>query len=212
MGCDSCSADGSCSNCKGSLPPGMLERYKLSVDRSDGYLVWIEIERDGPPRVSDSTKEVLSRIMEVNDCSRVWGVVFGHTELKALYHEIYSYGVETLYAVHGTQYIGYDPDVYSLAISQIIVRTEPAMVLFGGTEKGSELACRVSCILNAESATDCTSVEVNDRNMTVRDAVGEYSFGSFPQIASVKPGTYRIGEPKKDDRGTVIYWQMPPSE
>ena len=53
MGCDSCSS-GSCSTKPNDgLPPGMLQKYRLNIDRSDGFLVWIETERgpDGSIRV-----------------------------------------------------------------------------------------------------------------------------------------------------------------
>lgn len=51
MGCDSCTSGscstGSCSSENNGLPPGILQKYKLSTDRSDGYLVWIEVVREG---------------------------------------------------------------------------------------------------------------------------------------------------------------------
>ena len=59
MGCDSCSS-GSCSTKPNDgLPPGMLQKYRLNIDRSDGFLVWIETERgpDGSIRVCDHCKE-----------------------------------------------------------------------------------------------------------------------------------------------------------
>ena len=64
MGCDSCSS-GSCSTKPNDgLPPGMLQKYRLNIDRSDGFLVWIETERgpDGSIRVCDHCKELLGKI------------------------------------------------------------------------------------------------------------------------------------------------------
>ena len=93
MGCESCSS-GSCStNSKDGLPPGMLQKYKLNIDRSDGFLVWIETETDeeGRPRMCGYCRELLGRIREMDGGrSRVWGVIFGHLELKSLYPEIYA--------------------------------------------------------------------------------------------------------------------------
>lgn len=216
MGCESCS-DGSCSsNDKSGLPPGMLQKYKLNIDRSDGFLVWIETEKDrnGELRLCDHVKELLGKIREMDKGnSRIWGVVFGHLELKPLYKEIYSYGVETLYEVHDRVLSTYHPEAYADNIAQIIVRTEPAVVLFGATPRGRELAPRVAAKLDAGLTADCTDLSLNDRDLLMtRPAFGGNVLATircttFPQIATVRPGTFPIPEPKEDGRGTVIYWQ-----
>ena len=116
MGCDSCSS-GSCSTKPNDgLPPGMLQKYRLNIDRSDGFLVWIETERgpDGSIRVCDHCKELLGKIREMDQGrSRVWGAIFGHLELKPLYGELYSYGVETLYEVHDKALSTFHPEAYA---------------------------------------------------------------------------------------------------
>lgn len=216
MGCDSCSS-GSCSNNdKSGLPPGMLQKYKLSIDRSDGFLVWIETERgpDGEPMMCQHCKELLGKIREMDaGNSRVWGVVFGHQELKPLYKEIYSYGVETLYEVHDKALSIYHPEAYAENIAQIVIRTEPAVILFGATPRGRELAPRVAALLDAGLTADCTGLELNDRELLMtRPAFGGNVMATircttFPQIATVRPGTFPVPEPVGDKRGTVIYWQ-----
>ena len=216
MGCDSCSS-GSCStNNKDGLPPGMLQKYKLNIDRSDGFLVWIEIETDaeGNPRMCDYCKELLGKIKEMDGGkSRIWGVVFGHLELKPLYPEIYSYGVETLYEVHDKRLSTYQPEAYAENIAQIVIRTEPAIILFGATPRGREVAPRVAALLDAGLTADCTGLELNDRDLLMtRPAFGGNVMATircttFPQIATVRPGTFPIPVPDTDRRGTVIYWQ-----
>ncbi|MCQ2070639.1 MAG: electron transfer flavoprotein subunit alpha/FixB family protein [archaeon] len=214
MGCESCS-DGSCGSNNG-LPPGMLEKYRLNTDRSDGFLVWIEtyVGPDGNVAVSEVCKEILCKIRSLdNGRSRIWGVVFGHTELKPLYPEIYAYGVETLYEVHDRKLSKYHPEVYAENIAQVIIRTEPAVVLFGATPKGREIAPRVAAMLDAGLTADCTDLILEDRVLSmVRPAfagnlLATIQCTGFPQIATVRPGTFPLGEPKEDPRGTVIYWQ-----
>ncbi len=216
MGCESCSS-GSCSNNdKSGLPPGMLQKYKLSIDRSDGFLVWLEVERgpDGEPRICQHCKELLGKIREMDGGnSRVWGVIFGHLELKPLYKEIYSYGVETLYEVHDKALSTFHPEAYADNIAQIVVRTEPAVILFGATPRGRELAPRVAALLDAGLTADCTGLELQDRDLFMtRPAFGGNVMATircttFPQIATVRPGTFPVPEPDTSRRGTVIYWQ-----
>lgn len=216
MGCDSCSS-GSCSaNNKDGLPPGMLQKYKLNIDRSDGFLVWIETETDadGRLRICDYCKELLGKIRSMDGGrSRIWGIVFGYLELKPLYPEIYSYGVETLYEVHDRELSVYHPEAYAENIAQVVIRTEPAVILFGATSRGRELAPRVAALLDAGLTADCTELELNDRELLMtRPAFGGNVMATircttFPQIATVRPGTFPIPVPDAGRKGTVIYWQ-----
>ncbi|MCQ2084840.1 MAG: electron transfer flavoprotein subunit alpha/FixB family protein, partial [archaeon] len=216
MGCESCS-DGSCSgNEKGGLPPGMLQRYKLSTDRSDGFLVWIETEADdeGNLRICDHCKELLGKVRQMDGGnSRIWGVIFGHLELKPLYREIYSYGVETLYEVHDRKLSIFHPEAYADCIAQVAVRTEPAVILFGATPRGREIAPRVAAKLDAGLTADCTDLALDERTLLMtRPAFGGNVMATiqcttFPQIATIRPGVFPVPEPMQGRRGTVIYWQ-----
>lgn len=216
MGCESCSS-GSCqSNDKSGLPPGMLKKYRLNVDRSDGFLVWIETEKDsdGNIRMCGHAKELLGKIKEMDgNRSRIWGVVFGHSELKPLYPEIYSYGVETLYEVHDRRLSVFHPEAYADNIARIAVRTEPAVVLFGATPRGREVAPRVAAELDAGLTADCTELSLDGRDLLMTrpafggNVVATIRCTSYPQIATVRPGTFPVPEPEEDRRGTVIYWQ-----
>lgn len=213
--CGSCSG-GSCSEGPGKgLPPGMLEKYKLNTDRSDGFLVWVEIDRSGEcARISDVTKEILSEVRSLNDGSRVWGVVFGHSELKPLYGEIHAYGVETLYEVHDRRLSEFHPEAYAEALAQIIIRTEPAAVLMGATPRGRELAPRTAALLDAGLTADCTGLSLRGRTLLMtRPAFGGNLLAtiectSFPQMATVRPGVFRNTGPSAGTEGTVIYWHF----
>ena len=217
MGCDSGSCDsgscetGTCGSNRG-LPPGMLEAYKLSIDRSDGFLVWIELDRSGPsPRVSEGTRSVLQRIREVNDGSRVWGVVFGHIELKPLYPEIYGLGVETLYEVHSKDLITYHPEAYASCISQIIIRTEPAAFISAHSPRSLEISARVAAMLETGflPRTSYFSADGRRVSFTIRTDNGssDLEVTTFPQIATVYPDGLPAAPPLTA-KGTVIYWQF----
>ncbi len=218
MGCDSGSCDsgscdsGSCGTNRG-LPPGMLQAYKLNIDRSDGWLVWIELDRSsGEPVITEDTRRVLNKIRSINDGSRVWGVVFGHTELKPLYPEIYGLGVETLYEVHSKDLITYYPEAYASCLAQIIVRTEPAAVVFPHSLRAVELGARIAGLLDTGFVPRCNEITADSRKMTfihgtVADRTASLEVTTFPQIATLK--TESLPEvPKSTAKGTVIYWQF----
>ncbi len=218
MGCDSGSCDsgscdsGTCGSNRG-LPPGMLQAYKLSIDRSDGFLVWIELDRSGDvPAVTEETRRTLQKIRSVNDGSRVWGVIFGHVELKPLYAEIYGLGVETLYEVHSKDLIAYHPEAYASCLAQIIVRTEPAAVIFPHSLRSVELGARIAALLDTGFVPRCTDFTADGRKMTfvhttVAQRTASLEITTFPQIATLK--TEKLPEvPKSTAKGTVIYWQF----
>ncbi|MGI6009593.1 MAG: hypothetical protein ACOX8X_05710 [Methanomethylophilus sp.] len=213
--CESCSS-GSCATCSNGrnrdLPPGMLEAYKLNTSRSDGYLVWIEIEHtEKGPKVSKASKEILSRIREVNDGSRVWGVAFGHIELKPLYPEIFSYGVETLYEVHDRRLVSFQPEAYADCLAQIIIRTEAAMVLLPASPRGRELAPRTAARLEAGLEANIKAFGADGRDLViVKEEDGKrlrVTYSQYPQMATVVPGSLSLGKPEEGRTGTVIYWQ-----
>ena len=218
MGCDSGSCDsgscdsGTCGSNRG-LPPGMLEAYKLSIDRSDGFLVWIELDRSGDsPTISEGTRRTLARIRSINDGSRVWGVVFGHVELKPLYPEIYGLGVETLYEVHSKDLITYHPEAYASCLAQIIVRTEPAAVIFAHSSRSVELGARIAALLDTGFVPRCADISADGRKMTfVHSTIGEKKASlevtTFPQTATLKTDSLP-SVPFETAKGTVIYWQF----
>jgi len=204
--CDSCST-GSCSPESRTLPPGILQAYHLNENRSDGFLVWIELDRnDGTVSISESTRRTLSFIRSINDGSRVWGVVFGFIELKPLYSEIYGLGVETLYEVHSRDLVSYHPEAYSKSISEIIIRTEAAIVLFGDSIRANEISARVSAIMGTGIVSHCSSVETDGRNAVFISGGRRYIIPTFPKVATLD--TAAITSPEKCDAlGTVIYWK-----
>ena len=81
--CSSCSSCGS-SDDPDRLPPGMLKVYDLNQSTADGVLVWIETEGSGEDlRMADVSAELLGAARSLSD-GRVFGVVFGGQEVKAL--------------------------------------------------------------------------------------------------------------------------------
>ena len=210
---------GSCSSCSscGSddpdrLPPGMLSVYNLNQSTADGILVWIETEGEGDGlRIKDVSAELLGAARTLSD-GRVFGVVFGGAEVKALYPRIFGCGVDTLYHVREKELETYRPEEYSSCIVSLIKRIEPATVLIGATSRGRELAPRIASELGTGLTADCTSLTADGRRIVMtRPAFGGNLMADieclrFPQMASVRPGTFPIPE-EREGTGTAIYWQ-----
>lgn len=202
---------GSCSECSSDpdrLPPGLLKVYNLNQSVADGVLVWIETDGD---RVSDLSAELLSAAKTLTE-GRVFGVIFGGTEKKVLYPEIFGYGVETLYHVRDPSLTSYSPEAYADSMAGLVERISPALILIGATPRGREVAPRLASMLSAGLTADCTSLKADGRRVIMtRPAFGgtlmaDIECEGFPQMATVREGTFSRPE-KREGEGTVIYWQ-----
>lgn len=211
---------GSCSSCSscGSddpdrLPPGMLSVYNLNQSTADGILVWIETEGEGDGiRMADVSEELLGAARSLSD-GRVFGVVFGGTEVKTLYPRIFGCGVDTLYHVREKELETYRPEEYASCIVSLIKRIEPATVLIGATSRGRELAPRIASELGTGLTADCTGLRADGRRIIMtRPAFGGNLIADieclrFPQMATVRQGTFPKPAPG-EGTGTAIYWQF----
>lgn len=211
---------GSCSSCSscGSddpdrLPPGMLAVYNLNQSTADGILVWVETVGEGDSvGMADVSAELIGAARSLSD-GRVFAVVFGGTEVKALYPRLFGYGVDTLYHVRERELETYRPEDYASCIVSLIKRIEPATVLIGATSRGRELAPRIASELGTGLTADCTGLRADGRRIVMtRPAFGgnlmaDIECVKFPQMATVRPGTFPMPA-DKDGSGTTIYWQF----
>ncbi len=209
---------GSCSTCSGGgddpdrLPPGMLRCYDINQSTADGVLVVIETEEEGEDIIlSDVSREVLGKAKGLSD-GRLFAVVFGGLEVKPLYPKIFGYGVHSLYHVRDKRLETYMPEAYAECICDIIERISPAIVLFGATPKGREIAPRVAASLPAGLTADCTDLRTEERRLIATrptfggNLLADIEYTGFPQMATVRPGAFPLPE-REVGQGTAIYWQ-----
>ena len=216
MGCSggSCSSCSSCSNTDGrddnELPPGMLSRYDLDQSTADGALVWLEVLRcpEGP-RIADASMQVLGEVCRING-GRTFAVMFGGPDLKPLYPEVFGCGVGSIYHVRDRDSECYDSNVYSITICDIIDRVSPAAVALASTERGDQLAEKISSMLNVGLDKDCTGIEMDGRDLHTTPARLDQFMVSkkkrFPQVVTVRKDSYPLPGPV-EGQGTAIYWQ-----
>ena len=210
----SCSSCSSCSTSdskdENELPPGMLDRYDLDQSTANGALVWLEILRcpDGP-RIADASLQVLDRVCRINN-GRTYAVIFGSPDLKPLYPLIFGCGVGSIYHVRDKDSECYDSNVYSITLCDIIDRTCPAVVAFADTERGDQLADKVSSMLGVEAYKKCNEIDMDDRILsTVPAQLNQFLMANrkkFPQVCTVVKDSYPMPE-NKEGQGTAIYWQ-----
>ncbi len=216
MGCSggSCSSCSSCSTGderdNNELPPGMLDRYDLNQSTADGALVWLEVLHcpEGP-KISDISMQALDATCRMNE-GRTFAVIFGGADLKPLYPSIFGCGVGSIYHVRDKDSECYDSNVYSITICDIIERVSPAAVILGSSERGTQLAEKISAMMSVELNPDCVKIDMKGRVLVTEPApLSQFMMSNrkkFPQVATVKADSYPTPSPR-EGQGTAIYWQ-----
>jgi electron transfer flavoprotein alpha subunit len=91
-------------------------------------------------------------------------------------------------------------------ISDLITQRKPEVFLLPATSIGSDLAPRVAARVNTGLSAHCTNLDINDRGelMQVVPAFGGKVMATIlcqkhrPQMATVRPGVFRKGQPQKE--------------
>lgn len=148
--------------------------------------------------------------LELGGDTEVAAVLLGCRITEDTCNTISSYGADKIYVADSEELILYNPTIYSQIIIDLVKKEDPDIFLFGATAIGSELGPTVAVELKAGVAAHCVDMRIDDKGHLVSlvpsfggKILGEISCPyNRPEMASVKPGIFVQGEPKK--RNTVI--------
>lgn len=147
---------------------------------------------------------------------KVVGVVLGHN-VSALGEEMLHYGADSVLTVDNEYLKEYSTEPYTKAVTHIINKYEPEIVLFGATSMGRDLAPRVAGRVHTGLTADCTSLAIDEETkllLMTRPAFGGNIMATIvckeyrPQMATVRPGIM-IAQEKKSATGSVTVVDVP---
>jgi electron transfer flavoprotein alpha subunit len=159
-----------------------------------GVLVFCEIQ-DG--KIKKSSREALTIGRKLADAAGGDLVAFAAgSGAAAAAGDAGKHGAKTLYAVADGQLDVYTTEPYTAALEQVIDDVQPAVVLFGGTSNGRDLAPRIAARVNAGVASDVNRLEWTDGKLRARRPV--YSGKAFatvdvvstPAMATTRPNAF----------------------
>ncbi len=111
------------------------------------------------------------------------------------------HGADRVVHVEGAALERYAPEAYAEAVKRAVEALGPEVLFFGATGQGKDLAPRTAARLGAGVASDCVGFEWKDGGLIARrpvfagKAFAQVAFGrARPQIASVRPNTYKPAE------------------
>ena len=183
-----------------------------------GVLTWVEMHGAKPSR---SSLEILNPARKLADQLRtkVRAVIIGH-QVKAAAAEVIACGADEVVVVDDPRLKEYTILPTAAILSQLIEKERPEIALFGATTSGRELAPRLASRVRAGVTADCTSLEVGEYVHRIKKSVfypvlesirptyGESKLATIvgfwcPQMATARPGTFKIlpADPKR--KGTV---------
>lgn len=143
--------------------------------------------------------------------TQVTAILLGYN-VESLCDELAEYGADKIVVVDNEALEPYRTEPYAYAISAIIEKYKPSVVLYGATAIGRDLAPRVSARVRTGLTADCTKLEVDPETkglQMTRPAFGGNIMATIlcpehrPQMATVRPGVMQKIKPVKGAKAEV---------
>ena len=121
--------------------------------------------------------------------------------LEDLAQELIHCGSDGVYLADAPLLVEYHLETYAQVLGDLFQEQKPEIILFGATELGQELAPRLAQRLGTGLISDCLDlfIDETERVLLAKHPVygGEYFhvstfLGAKPQIATVRPGAFRL--------------------
>ncbi|MDK2562019.1 electron transfer flavoprotein subunit alpha/FixB family protein [Romboutsia sedimentorum] len=131
---------------------------------------------------------------KLND--EVSAVLLGY-KVEHLCNELIHFGADEVIVVDNENLEMYINSTYAKALSEVINKKDPQIVLIGATTIGRDLAPRVSAKIHTGLTADCTSLEIDEESkglLMTRPAFGGNIMATIvcpdhrPQMSTVRPG------------------------
>ena len=197
-------------------------KYQLPEGKESDYKgdVWIYAEQEGG-EINPASFELLGKATELASPlgEKVGAVVVGK-DIKGLSEELIAYGADRVYIAEHKLLENFLPVPYTKAISGLIEKYKPQMMLFSATPLGRELGPRVAYSSDSGLTADCTGLDVIDFErggreyvgilMQTRPALGGNVMASIitqnstVQMSTARPGVMQALEPDKTRKGEVV--------
>jgi len=171
--------------------------------------------------IANVSLELISKGRELADRLGVQleGVVVGYDmgeELAALGH----FGCDRVYYINNKSLELFQSLPYTDAVSLVIKKYKPQIVLFGATTTGRDIAPRIASELRCGLTADCTDLQIGeftlkgetykDKLMQIRPAFGGniiatiVSPDSSPSMATVRSGVMKMATPDPNRKGEIV--------
>lgn len=176
---------------------------KMDIQEYKGVFVFVQ-QVDN--KVAGVSHELLGKAKDLakDMGTEVTAVLLG-SGVSALCADLASYGADKIVMVDNKDLELYSTKPYAYAMCSVIEKYNPAVVLYGATAIGRDLAPRVAARIRTGLTADCTKLDVADDGtknlMMTRPAFGGNIMATIicpdyrPQMATVRPGVMQKIKP-----------------
>jgi electron transfer flavoprotein alpha subunit len=182
---------------------GSQDRMCMDAAQFKGIHVFIEHDHRSPSQVSlellGKARALAKAFLKQGQDAPVAALLIGD-EPDSMVDELIAYGADQVIIVNNASFGTYRTDIYTKAVVKIIARKKPAILLFGATAQGRDLAPRIANRLRTGLTADCTVLEISPDEgllLQTKPAFGGHMMATIvcpdhrPQMATVRPGVMK---------------------
>lgn len=170
-------------------------------------------------RIHSVTLELTGKARELADAHKGQVTVLVlSADLDDPLEALFSAGADRVLAVRHPSLDRFDQEIYSRALTELIERERPEIVLAGATSSGRTYLPAVAARIRTGLTADCTGLAIDPESgllLQTRPAIGGNVMATIrtpehvPQMATVRPRTFRIPSPSPR-QGEILYPDLPP--
>ncbi|MGD9396096.1 MAG: electron transfer flavoprotein subunit alpha [Candidatus Thorarchaeota archaeon] len=203
-----------CGSCEEVCPVDAIKIERKAIDKeaiAQYHDVWVWCETS-EGRLKGVGLELISKGRELADKlgEKLVAVLIGH-EIEPHADTLIHHGADKVYVVDDKIFNHYTTDAYTIALNTLIAPHKPAIVLYGATSNGRDLAPRVAARMALGLTADCTGLDIDDERQLIqtRPAFGGNIMAEIispytrPQMATVRPNVFKPSEPDTSRTGDI---------
>ena len=203
-----------CGSCEQVCPVNaiVIERKMVDTARIAQHKdVWVICETN-EGKLRSVSYELVTKARELADKlgEKVLAVLMGY-QIEGLAPSLIHQGADRVLVVDDKTLEHYTTDAFAIAVTSLIAPRKPALVLYGATTNGRDLAPRIAARLKLGLTADCTGLEIDDKRQLVqiRPAFGGNIMAEIlcpytrPQMATVRPNVFKPSQPDDSRKGEI---------
>ena len=203
-----------CGSCEEVCPVDAIKIERKKVDANEiaqykNVFVFCETHEG---RLRSVALELVTKGRELADKlgEKLVAILIGN-DIEEHAQTLIYHGADHVLVVEGKIFTDYTTDAYTIAMTSLIAPRKPAIVLYGATNNGRDLAPRIAARLALGLTADCTGLEIDEARQLVqtRPAFGGNIMAEIispytrPQMATVRPNVFKPGEPDTSRKGEI---------
>lgn len=203
-----------CGSCEEICPADAIKIDRKVIDSehiAEYKDVWVLCETaDG--RLRSVALELVTKGRELADSlgESLTAIIIGKG-IEEYAQRLIHHGADKVLVIDADIFEDYTTDAYTIAMTSLIAPRKPAVMLFGATNNGRDLAPRVAARLGLGLTADCTGLEIDENRQLIqtRPAFGGNIMAEIispytrPQMATVRPNVFKPEEPDTSRTGEI---------